>query len=39
MRNIITTIACTVLVTLALMAAVTFYYLMQAPRPYTCQKI
>jgi len=39
MRNVITTIACTVLVTLALMASVTFYYLMQTPRTYTCQKV
>lgn len=39
MRTVITTIACTVLVTLALMASVTFYYFMQSPRTYSCQKI
>lgn len=39
MKTIITTIACTVLVTVALMAAVSFYYLMQAPRTYSCVKL
>jgi len=39
MKTILITIASTVLATTMLLAAVTFYYLSQKPKVYTCQKI
>lgn len=38
MKTVITTAACTLLVALALMAAVSFYFVMQSPSTYTCVK-
>jgi hypothetical protein len=39
MKTILITIACTVLTTTLLLAAVTFYYVSQKPKTYTCQKL
>lgn len=39
MKTVIITVACTVLATTLLLAAVTFYYVSQKPKTYTCQKL
>jgi hypothetical protein len=39
MKTVLITIACTVLATTLLLASITFYYLSQKPKVYTCQKI
>lgn len=39
MKTVLITIACTIVVTCLLLASVTFYYLSQKPKVYTCQKI
>jgi len=39
MKTILITIVSTVLATLLLLVSVTYYYLSQKPKVYTCQKI
>lgn len=39
MKTVLITIACTVLATVLLLSAITFYYVSQKPKTYTCQKL
>lgn len=39
MKTVLITIACTVLTTTMLLAAITLYYVTSAPKTYTCQKV
>lgn len=39
MKTVLITVACTVLTTTVLLASITYYYVSQKPKIYTCQKL